>query len=160
MDKQPPANVITERDLLGALLIAPKAQAAVAFKVLEPRDFHDAWHRWLFVKLKNCHENEPSGHWRNRVPWMKLFGLKKKAEWSWAIRQLLWNPIVANIPGWVEDLRELRRKRAERTVSLELFRAAMNGAVSSGQWIEECEKYLKILRGIPEVINAIARDKQ
>lgn len=59
IDTMPPASPKLERSILGALMVANWQQRDPITAELSANDFHDPWHRWVFLALR---------HWRRGKP--------------------------------------------------------------------------------------------
>lgn len=142
-----PSNVQIERELIGCLLLAG---CEYALDALQAKDFHDGFCAFLFSEIREARvQGVPVNsegtllHWLAKRGALKKAGQKYPTNTAWHLADMMTKGVVANVKHYCEVLRELRKKRAAKRISLDGLRLAQSDDVPSDQWRTEVEGYLR-----------------
>jgi hypothetical protein len=68
---------------------------------------------------------------------------KYPVDTAWHLADMMTKGVVANVNYYCTVLRELRKKRAAKKISLDAHKLAVQDDVPSGQWRTEVDGFLK-----------------
>jgi replicative DNA helicase len=142
-----PCNVQIERELIGCLLIAG---CEYALDTLQAKDFHDEFCAFLFTEIREARQQKvpvnSEGtllHWLTGRGALAKAGAKYPRDTAWHLADMMSKGIVANVQHYCGVLRELRKKRAAKHVSLDLLRMSVKDEVTAEKWRSEVDSKLR-----------------